>query len=107
MVNRTYEEYIAQTADERADEIVIRNIVRTPLVRTRGYVRAAVTNARNRFDTLYARIDPATTGRAWTAQEYAIIEYQKKTLTDSTHTLSGLNDQIMELMAMGYTRNGR
>ena len=86
-VNNTREEYEAWTPDERAEEITKRAPLRAVVARKRGTVRALVTKATDKWNTLFARIDPLTTGRSWTAQEYAIIDYQLKTLYDSTRTL--------------------
>jgi hypothetical protein len=100
-VNATREEYEGWNNDERAEEIRKRAPIRTVLIRKRGTIRALVTKARDKWDTLFARIDPLTTGRSWTAQEYAIIDYQLKTLYESTRTLSDLNNSIMDLMPEG------
>jgi hypothetical protein len=101
MVNLTPAEYVAWSPDQRADEIAIRTILRAAIVKKRGYVRAAVTRARTKYDDLFVRIDPLTTGRSWTAVEYSIIVFQKKLLIDTTHELASLNDEIIELMAEG------
>ena len=106
VTNRDRTTYEGWSADDRRDEVALREVLRAGYHRKRGIVRGAVTKARNKWDVLFTRFDPASTGRSWTSQEYSIVTYQLKVLTDSTHGLRDLNDSIMELMPEGLYDDG-